>query len=91
MEVFLSPFIIVPLVLFLGFCAVIAPMLLPFYIRDEFKDKFESRAEVWQTPYLYQSKWFKPKGVLFQRMALTVWGLFMCVAIFLFLHAEYNK
>jgi hypothetical protein len=73
METFLTPIVIIPLMIFLGFGGVIAPMLLPFFIKDEFKDQFESKLEVWQTPYLYQAKWFKPKGVMIQRVALMVW------------------
>lgn len=85
MEIFLSPFIIIPLVLLFGFCGIVASMLLPLYIKDEYKDQFESKAEVLQTPYLYQSKWFKPRGVLFQRMALAIWIPAIIIAIYFWL------
>jgi len=83
MENFLTPFVIIPLMIFVGFGGIVAPMLLPFFIKDEFKDQFESKLEVWQTPYLYQSKWFKPKGIMIQRIALMVWGLAIIFGIYL--------
>ena len=61
------------LITFLGFCGVIAPMLMPLFIKDEYKEKFPRYIDVLVTPYLYQSKWFKPKGVLLQRLALMIW------------------
>ena len=90
MEILQSPFVIVPLVLFLGFCGVIAPMLLPLFIKDEYKDHFESKLEVWQTPYLYQSKWFKPKGVVLQRMALAIWIPAILLVIYFWLSGGFE-
>ncbi len=62
----------ISLILFLGFCAVIAPMFMPLFVKDEYKNKFKNYLDAVQPPYIYQSKWFKPKGVLLQRMALTI-------------------
>ena len=73
------------LILFLSFCGVFAPMLMPLFVKDEFKDKFPRYMDAIQPPYVYQSKWFKPKGVILQRLALLIWipalvfGLYMTV------------
>ncbi|PKG98096.1 hypothetical protein [Paraglaciecola sp. MB-3u-78] len=61
------------LILFLSFCGVFAPMLMPLFVKDEYKDKFPSYMDSIQPPYVYQSKWFKPKGVILQRLALMIW------------------
>jgi hypothetical protein len=63
----------VGLILILGFCGVFAPMLMPLFVKDEYKEKFPRYMDAVQPPYVYQSKWFKPKGVLLQRLALIVW------------------
>jgi len=57
----------------LCFCGVFAPMLIPLFVKDEYKDKLPRYMDAIQPPYVYQSKWFKPKGVLLQRLALLVW------------------
>jgi len=61
------------LIFFLGFCCVFAPMLMPLFVKDEYKDKFPNYMDSIQPPYVYQSKWFKPKGVILQRLALMIW------------------
>ncbi|MBA6294827.1 hypothetical protein [Colwellia sp. MB02u-9] len=61
------------LILFLGFCGVFAPMLMPLFVKAEYKDKFPNYMDAIQPPFVYQSKWFKPKGVFLQRLALMIW------------------
>lgn len=48
-------------------------MLMPLFVKDEFKGKFPCYMDAIQPPYVYQSKWFKPEGVILQRLALLVW------------------
>lgn len=68
-------------ILFLGFCGVFAPMLMPRFVKDEYKDKFPSYMDSVQPPFVYQSRWFKPTGVILQRLALLVWipALLICL------------
>ncbi len=61
------------LILFLCFCGVFAPMLMPLFVKEEFKGKFPRYMDAIQPPYVYQSKWFNPIGVILQRLALLVW------------------
>lgn len=73
MELFQSPYIALPLILIASFCGVCAPLILPFFIKEEFKHHFDSRIDVWTAPYIYQSKWFTRTGVLLQRLFLLIW------------------
>jgi len=61
------------LILTLGFCGVFAPMLMPLFVKPEFKEKFPRYVDAFQPPYVYQSRWFKRTGVVLQRLTLTVW------------------
>jgi len=61
------------LILTLSCCGVFAPLLMPLFVKDEFKDKFPRYMDAIQPPYVYQSKWFKPKGIVLQRLALLIW------------------
>lgn len=70
------------LFLFLGFCGVIAPMLMPLFVKEEFKGKFPRYMDAVQPPYVYQSKWFKRRGVILQRLTLLVWIPALIVFLF---------
>lgn len=76
------------LILFLSFCGVFAPMLMPLFVEEEFKDKFPRYMDAIQPPYIYQSKWFKPKGVILQRLALLVWVPALTYGLFLTLTGQ---
>ncbi|RUO38642.1 hypothetical protein CWE13_03070 [Aliidiomarina shirensis] len=71
------------LILFLSFCGVFAPMLMPLFVKEEFKGKFPRYMDAIQPPYVYQSKWFKPIGVILQRLALLVWIPALTYGLFL--------
>lgn len=73
MELFQSPYIALPLIIFSGFCGVGAPLLLPLFIKEEFRGHFDSRIDVWAVPYIYQPKWFTRTGVFLQRLAMLIW------------------
>ena len=55
------------LIICLGFCGVFAPMLMPLFVKDEHKDRFPRYMDAAQPPYVYQSKWFRPAGVVLQQ------------------------
>jgi hypothetical protein len=76
------------LILFLSFCGVFAPMLIPLFVKDEYKDRFPSYMDAIQPPFVYQSKWFKPKGVLLQRLALITWIPALLFALYMWVTGQ---
>ena len=81
MEIDINPVLGIAIIIYGSFSGVFAPILMPFFLKPEFKEKFPRHMDAIQPPYVYQSKWFDPKGIILQRMALSIWipTLLFCI------------